>query len=278
MNKPTFSLLLVSSLLGAPAWAHKPAFGPGYDSPESAYEIEDNDVSIVVYQTLSCEEPELWLTFDAVAGEELWVQLGVPEVDRLEDYRPTLVVFAPGLPALEGLPFEAPDGLGGVVFDSAEVDAPSEFYEPFTRTSSWVWFEEWVETPESGTGYVVAFEPDGWTGKAWVAAGTVEDFSDVDFAEMGSWDEEVNDFHETGKYYAPDEVVEEQCGTDDAAGEDALGEDEAAADSAGCEAVTAAGSMGWVWLVGLLGLKRRRPGLGDWLVARQGHDSARSSG
>ena len=56
----------------------------------------------------------------------------------------------------------------------------------------------------------------------------------------------------------PDEVVEEQCGPDDAAGEDALGEDEAAADSAGCEAVTAAGSMGWVWLVGLLGLKRRR--------------------
>lgn len=247
---------------GGLAWAHKPAFGPGFASAETAFEVVDNDVSIVVYQPVSCEEPQTWLTFEAVAGEALWVQLGVPEIARLTDYRPAVAVFAPGLPRLEGLPFEAPEGLGGVLLDAAEVEEPDAFYEEFTRTASWVWAEEWVETPESGRGYVVAFEPEGWTGKVWVATGTVEDFSDVDFADFGAWDELVNDFHETGKYGDPPEVDEVQCAL---GAEEGLGGEGEAVASAGCESVSAGLLGGWVWLAGLLGLRRRPRGLGDWM-------------
>lgn len=36
-------------ILLSDALAHKPSFGPGYDSPSSAYVVEDPTVSIVVY-------------------------------------------------------------------------------------------------------------------------------------------------------------------------------------------------------------------------------------
>ncbi len=254
-----FFLPQLVSLFTPLAEAHKPAFGPGYADTSSAYEVQDNDVSIVVYQELSCEEPEVWLSFDAVAGEELWVQLGVPEIERLADHRPALAVLAPGLPAVEGLPFDVPEGLGAVVLDARDADEPDAFYEEFTRTSSWVWAEEWVETPESGEGFVVGFDPEGWTGKVWVAVGTVEDFSDVDFSDFSGWDQQVNAFHETGKYEDPVEEVEMQCTPE------ALVQEEADATSAGCEVAGAAGGA-WFWLAGVLGLRRRR-GLGDWLQA-----------
>lgn len=257
-------LALLTLGAGGAAWAHKPSFGPGYASAETAYEVVDNDVSIVVYQPVSCAEPQTWLTFGAEAGEALWVQLGVPEIERLEDYRPAVAVFAPGLPQLEGLPFVAPEGLGGVLLDAADLDEPDAFYEEFTRTSSWVWVEEWVDTPESGQGYVVAFEPEGWTGKLWVATGTVEDFSDVSFSDFGTWDAQVNDFHETGKYSDPPEVSETQCEPGAEAG---LAEEAGPGASAGCESVSAGFASGWLWLAGLLGLRRRPRGLGDWMRA-----------
>jgi hypothetical protein len=199
----------------SPADAHRPTFGEGYGSDESAFEIEDPDISIVLYKEISCDDPQLWMTYEAEEGYPLYIQLGVPSIYRLAGYRPTLALLHPGLPEPDAdLPFEVPEGFGALVFDSTDRDEPDEFYEPFTATESWVWIEETVTLSETGTGYLVAYDPLGWTGKLWVAVGTVEDFSGVNPAQFGEWMREVNAFHETGAFEDPPAETDEACATD----------------------------------------------------------------
>ena len=185
-------------LLSATLWAHKPSFGP-YSSAETPFEVTDPNISIVVYQEITCEDQEIWFSFEAQEGFPLYVQVGVPVVDRLNTYMPHAAIIAPGLPEpTTTLPFSVPEGLG--VMPLSPDETPSDFYEPFTQTSSWVWIEETVTLPESGSAYIVAWNEDSMTGKLWLATGTVEDFSDVEVSEFILWNEYVNNFHETGRF------------------------------------------------------------------------------
>ena len=192
------------------SFAHKPSFGDTYTDQEFAFKIEDPNISIVLYDEVTCEDPFLWMSFEATAGFELYVQGGVPEIERLSDYKPTIAVMAPGFPQLEEpLPFDIPEGLGVVVLEPE--GEPSDFYEPFTQTSSWIWIEDTLSLPEDGTGYVVAWNDTDTTGKLWIAVGTVEDFSDVETTEFISWNELVNNYHETGKFEIPPPIQEISC-------------------------------------------------------------------
>ena len=136
-------------LLLPTAFAHKPTFAEDCSSAEAACVVGDPEVSIVVYQPLTCEQDQLWLTYYAEAGFPLYLQLGVPEIDRLEDHRPSVALLHPGLPPVEeldeALPFEVPSDMGVRVFHAGE---QGEFFEPFTQTASWVWVEETVSLPE----------------------------------------------------------------------------------------------------------------------------------
>ena len=138
-----YTLILVSV-----AFAHKPSFSDGrFDSMDAPYEVQDPDVSIVVYHEVTCERPQLWMTLETRADAPTYLQLGVPVIDRLEDYRPSVAMLAPGLPPLDEatVPFDVPQGLGGIVFDTDAVDTPGDFYEPFTQTESWILVEEHVQ-------------------------------------------------------------------------------------------------------------------------------------
>lgn len=225
------------------AKAHKPSFGGPYARWVEAYEVTDTSTSIVVYQELTCEHDEVWLRFQAKAGEPLFFQLGVPVVDRLEAERPAIALLAPGLPSVE-LPFVLPPGVGGQVWRSEDVETPSDFFEPFTQTASWVWVEQTITLPEDGDGYLVAYIPAGTNGKVWVAVGTVEDFSDVDTTEFVGWARDVNDFHETGRYSEPPTAPLASCA-----------EPEPEAQERGCASVGLRG--GWIVLLGGLLLPRR---------------------
>lgn len=252
-----FGLLLA---LLVDAEAHKPSYGGDWDTPEDAFVVGDPAVSIVVYREITCDSPALWLSFDATAGEEVWVQLGTPVIDRLEDYRPSMVVLGPGLPALPAgaVPFEIPAGLGGVVYPGAS--DPYVFNEPFTGTSSWVLAEDWLTMPEAGPSYLVAWDPEGWTGKLWLAMGVVEDFSDVDFTEAASWGEEVNNFHETGRYEPAPSVEEQACEAEELPDDHDHGQ-HGHGDSGGCAVGGTAPVTGWVALMSLgLAAVRRRLG------------------
>ena len=72
---------LVCALLG-PANAHKPSFSGEYDAPDRAFAVSDPDISIVVYQEITCELDQLWLGWEGAAGDEAYIQLGVPVIEE----------------------------------------------------------------------------------------------------------------------------------------------------------------------------------------------------
>lgn len=239
----------------ATASAHKPSFDGGHISAESAYQVADPDISIVVYHDIQCDTDQLWFELEAEAGFELYVQLGVPEIARLEAYRPSVALLAPGLPAAdEALPFDVPHGLGVEVFHSDQVDVPGEFYEPFTQTASWVMVEERVTLPDDGVAYLVAWDPAGWTGKLWLATGEVEDFSDVEGTDFLYWGEAVNDFHETGAYARVEPREERACA--DPIADDGAGATGGELDPKGCATAPVMGGLGLALLA--LAARRRR--------------------
>jgi hypothetical protein len=256
-----FAMLLLALALSLSAQAHKPAFSGDYDSPDEAWVVRDPEISIVLYQEITCELPVVWLTLEGEADFPLYIQLGVPVIDRLADYRPSVALVAPGLPEPEtDLPFDLPDGSGIMVFDTDDVEEPDDFYEPFTQTESWVWVEETVELPETGTAWLVAWHPGNQTGKLWVATGTVEDFSDVEPAEFVEWSAAVKDFHEVDPAVQAAAPPERVCETDaddmDELGTDGDGSSSEAAK--GC-ATLAMSSLGWggvAWA--MAGVARRR--------------------
>ncbi len=186
-------LLLWVSML----FAHKPLDNVlGAKDYEGAIQIEDPDVSYVVYHEVTADRPRVWLKLsNNEPGYKLYVSLGVPVIDRLKDYRPALAVVGPGLPEVE-LGFDYPDGLGAVVFTTDSVAAPEFFHEPFTGTDSWIYIKKWVALPDTGTYYVVGYHPENTPGKLWVAPGTAERWGIGDIFKLPSIIKPVREFHE----------------------------------------------------------------------------------
>lgn len=198
------SLVAFFGLIAAfstPAWAHRPVFDDGtHVDAASALLIEEPNVSQVVYHEVTPDAARLWLTFDASEGDNIYLQLGVPAIDNLEDYRPVLVLLGPGLPNID-LPFEVPRGLGGVLLES--VDNPEFFDEPFTGTQSWILRESDRLAPENGQYYIVAYDPEGGAGKLWVAIGRAEQFGFEDIVSFADIIDEVRAFHEVSDVPMP---------------------------------------------------------------------------
>lgn len=164
-------------------------------SPETALVVEDVDVSQVAYHVASAEAPELWLTFQASAGQKIYLETGVPFIDRLTGSRPVTVLVGPGLPQVE-VPFPLPAGSGAIIYETAAETDPEVFDEPFTGTQSWK-FGPWEPVlPETGTYYVVTYLPDGADGKFWTAVGRAEVFGLEDLFTLPQIVTGVRSFHE----------------------------------------------------------------------------------
>lgn len=176
--------------------AHKPISNTGTaDESSRAIQIEDPAVSYVVYHEVTPQTPRVWLKLEVEARYSLYVSLGVPVIERLEDYRPALAVIGPGLPEVE-LPFDTPAEMGGVVFTTDSVTDPSFFHEPFTGTDSWIYVEEYVRLPQTGTYYIVGYHPLDTPGKLWVAPGRKERWGLGDIFKMPGIIRPVREFHE----------------------------------------------------------------------------------
>ncbi|MFO7975562.1 MAG: hypothetical protein R6V12_13105 [Candidatus Hydrogenedentota bacterium] len=176
------------------AWAHQlvPDDGTHIDA-SLALEVEDVSISQVIYHTVAEEGEALWVTFSAEAGEDVYLQLGVPVIEGLEDYRPALLLLGPGLPDIETPP-GVPESMGGVLLEPE--GQPEEFYERFTGTASWILLEEDTTVPQSGQFYVVAYHPESETGKLWVSWGREEVFGLRDLVTYADVLQVVRTFHE----------------------------------------------------------------------------------
>jgi hypothetical protein len=176
--------------------AHHPIFTDDKaTSPETAIQIKAPEISQVVYREITKESPQIWLSFEAKKDFKLFVQIGVPAIDRLKDFRPAMVVVGPGLPEKDP-PFTLPDKAGAKVLATKEVEKPKFFHEPFTNTDSWILRSETITLPAPGRYYLIGYSPENKTGKLWLSVGEKESFGLADLLLFPSWIKKVQAFHE----------------------------------------------------------------------------------
>jgi len=189
-------LLLLIFVLTEPIFAHKPIWSdkPAVDA-NTAIALIDPNISQVVYKYLPAGPNQIWIYQKAQADFDLYVQIGVPVIDRLKDFKPFLAVIGLGLPDPK-LPFEIPAGYGAIVIDTNSTE-PRFFHEPFTGTDSWILTSRTIRLPESGKFYIVAFDPVKAGGKLWISIGREEKFGLADFLNIFQTIKLVRNFHET---------------------------------------------------------------------------------
>lgn len=193
-----FVLVLVVVLSPAQsALAHRPIFTEDRAAgPDTAIGIKEPGISQVVYRELTAESPQVWLSFDVPENFRLFVQIGIPAIERQKDFRPAMVLVGPGLPEKDP-PFDLPKDAGFKLLTTNEVAKPRFFHEHFTGTDSWILRGETIALPKAGRYYLVGFSPDKQTGKLWLSVGKQESFSFQDLMEFPSWTKKIRRFHET---------------------------------------------------------------------------------
>ena len=198
MFRNIIKLVVIFTFLICPfAKAHRPIFTDekGID-PQTAVKINNPEVSQVIYRSLSNQTPRLWLEIEAKKDFELFVQIGIPVIDKLKYFRPSFVVLGPGLPEIS-VPFTIPKNIGGKIFPTDKVE-PEFFHEHFTKTDSWILRGETIVLPSSGKHYVVAYSPSKKKGKFWLSVGNQEKFGLLDWLSFWGWKDKIQKFHEVG--------------------------------------------------------------------------------
>ncbi|HOZ46147.1 MAG TPA: hypothetical protein PLO37_07175 [Candidatus Hydrogenedentes bacterium] len=193
------ALLSLAVLLSPAAAAHRMVWDDqSHVDAAHAIEIDDVSISQVVYHEVTDASPQIWLAFDGQEGQSFYMQLGVPYMERLRDYHPSLALIGPGLPVpAADLPFDLPAGCGILRIDTDAIE-PEYFDEVFTGTESWIYVEHEQDLPATGQYYLVGFHPTGETGKLWVSVGRTEKFGVSDILTFGRVVRAVRDFHEVG--------------------------------------------------------------------------------
>ena len=193
----TAAVLTGTVLTATAAQAHKPVQIGGTasgHSPETAQAIRNPGVSQVLYLELRSPGQVDYFRFSGAAGDSIPIQLGVPKMPDLSDFRPLAILIGPGLPSA-ALPREVEVPAGqGLVFIRFE-PGNKTFFEPFTRTTSWVTPEYRRPLPTSGDYYVAVFDPERRTGKYFLAIGQREDFSAADLAKLPEMIGRVREFY-----------------------------------------------------------------------------------
>jgi hypothetical protein len=208
-------VLLLQAAVAASVAAHAPVYPdkPPANSGNAAW-IEDHTVSRVYYSVSDASAPETWFAFDAAAGDVIHFSMGVPYLERLEEFAPLLAFGGPGVDegcvrrvelgdlvdpsqvtratTLRESPASA-DFVTFVRFGEARV-----FQEHVTGTTSWILVEADVVAPETGRYYLVAFQAPGTErdGKLFLTIGTKERFPLRDVFGFFRIRRFVREFHE----------------------------------------------------------------------------------
>ena len=200
MRRSFVQLIMLSLVMCGAAQAHRPIFSEkAATDPNTAVLISQPDISQVIYREITEQATQVWLALDANEEFELFIQIGVPVLERLKEFRPAMLVIGPGLPSDVKTSFELPKDSGAKDFPTDGVEEPRFFHEHFTGTDSWILRSETVVLPESGRYYVVAYVPSGQKGKLWLSIGRKESFGLAEWSKFGEWKRRIREFHEVNK-------------------------------------------------------------------------------
>lgn len=195
--------LLALCLFVSPALAHRP--DPG--NTLRITEIESPTTSFAFYRELTNSSDVHLYSFEGQAGQFFHAGINIPEIYGLEDYGVSLALTGPGLAPLnlDNLPFENDltpgvfpslansnlvlaglhtGTLGGIIAPTVRSE---DFFEPFTQTNYWGRQTLELNLPETGTYYLIVWNPNGQPGKYVMDTGTQEVFGPSDLFLFPKW-------------------------------------------------------------------------------------------
>lgn len=180
VNTLVVLLVIVSAVFAQQipsAQAHQPYCESADLSLESPFRVKDPTISTAFYGTLFPEEDVDYFVFRGAAGQDILLGITIPQIDGYEAFAPTFALFGPGLergesPALPDRVI-APPNAGVVLFPSSD-DAPTSFFEPFSRTSYWERQEALVTLPEDGQYTIALWHDEGQVGRYVMVIGERE--------------------------------------------------------------------------------------------------------
>ena len=190
----------------ATPWDYRPVVIDGaFTDARTAHIIEEPEKGHIGYHQAREEAPALWFRFEGAFGDRVELQMGVPALDRYRQLRPAIAILGQDLPPLEEIvPFEVPEGFGGVVYHAAELDT-GRYEDNYTGAVSWR-FEKIDHILQSaGRVYMVGFiplpddpavQPTFEEGKFWMTMGHEVNFKLRDLLSTYSNTAKIRKFFE----------------------------------------------------------------------------------
>ena len=189
--------------------------------------IPDIGVSRAAYRSLSTPGQVDIYEFTALKGQEIYVQMTVPLLDRESGFAPEFAVVSMGTADAafapqdlqKGTVLDAPHDVVDQIHPHQGADeteppsiavaydgsAPQVFDEPFTGTRYWIRQTVTLTAPADGTYRIGVYTRDGSTGKYVLAPGRREQFGFGDILSLPSVRIQVRDFCEVPTW--PDYLV-----------------------------------------------------------------------
>lgn len=217
--------MVLLTAAGAASWAHNylPAT-PG----QAVTMIPDISVSRAAYREITRKDQVDVYQFAAKKGQEIYIQMTVPVLDRLSGFRPEFVLVSTDTdstsfesPMLDAATVvDPPHEVVDVVHPHNDVDAAEPpligvaydgspdtvFNEPVTGTRYWIRQTLTINAPADGTYRIGVYSPDGSPGKYVLAPGRREQFGIGDIFSLPAVRYQVRVFCEQPVW--PDLVVE----------------------------------------------------------------------
>ena len=163
--------------------AHFPLIaGDKHHNKNNALTIEKIHISKVMYQSISKAKPESWINFEVSAETNLDIEIGLPKLDRLKNFRPTVEIITPENES--------------IFIHTSKIHNPESFHEPYTDTESWILIRQSLKLHSTGTYFIKSFSTSEDGGKLWIAVGKEESFGVGELTKLVSIRQSVREFHE----------------------------------------------------------------------------------
>ena len=163
--------------------AHFPLIaGDKHHNKNNALTIEKIHISKVMYQSISKAKPESWINFEVSAETNLDIEIGLPKLDSLKNFRPTVEIITPENES--------------IFIHTSKINNPESFHEPYTDTESWILIRQSMKLRSTGTYFIKSFSTTKDSGKLWIAVGKEESFGVGELTKLVSIRGSVREFHE----------------------------------------------------------------------------------
>jgi len=166
--------------------------------------IENPEKSHITFHEFDNEHKEFWLGFKAKKNQSVNLIVGVPEIERLKDFKVKAVIMGPAIEEefkwgyfsdKEDIMKEMKYNWGAmVVLPEGE---KMEYTDPISDISSWVVLLHTFIAPADGD-YFIMIIPDTEleNGKIEIVFGEEFDFSVADILQMPYWRKFIDEFYE----------------------------------------------------------------------------------